>query len=126
MARKLTPEELKQAQGDFDVPVLKTLQSKKTPKSKEYVPPKPKKLASEIEKDLFDDAPAPAPAKKEPKKRGHKSPWKEGTELQRVNVFLPVETARIAKAAAVMRGVDLGVVLDELIRENIKIGYMLR
>lgn len=115
MARKLTPEELRQAQGDFDPP------KKARQKPKEYVPPVPprKKLASEIEKDLFEDA--SAPAKKEPKKRGHKSPWKEGTELQRVNVFLPVQTARKVKAAAVLRGVDLGVLLDELINQNVKI-----
>lgn len=111
MARKLTPEELKQAQGDFDPPIKKARQ-----KPKEYVPPVPrKKLASEIEKDLFEDAPAPR------KKRGHQSPWPEGTELQRVNVFLPVQTARRVKAAAVLRGVDLGVLLDELINQNVKI-----
>ena len=79
---------------------------------------------SESEPSLFDDIPPQAAPVK--RSRGHQSPWPEGTELQRINVFLPVETARIVKAAAVMRGQDLGVVLDELIRENIKIGYMLR
>lgn len=76
------------------------------------------------EPTLFDDIePQAAPVKRS---RGHQSPWPAGVELQRINVFLPVETARIVKAAAVMRGQDLGVVLDELIRDNIKIGYMLR
>lgn len=79
---------------------------------------------SEPEPTLFDDIPPQAPPVK--RSRGHQSPWPAGVELQRINVFLPVETARIVKAAAVMRGQDLGVVLDELIRDNIKIGYMLR
>ena len=118
MARKLTPEELKQAQGDFDPPVLPTLQNKKGKAAKEYTPPTPKKkkLPSEIEQELFaaDDKPVK-------RGRGHQSPWAKGTELQRVNVFLPVKTARLVKAAAVMRGVDLGVLLDELIREHISL-----
>ncbi len=79
---------------------------------------------NESEPSLFDDIPPQAAPVK--RSRGHQSPWPAGVELQRINVFLPVETARIVKAAAVMRGQDLGVVLDELIRENIKIGYMLR
>ena len=117
MARKLTPEELERNKTDFDPPVLPTLQNKKGKKAAtEYTPPKPKKLPSEIEKELF--AADEKPAKRG---RGHQSPWKEGTELQRVNVFLPVQTARLVKAAAVMRGVDLGVLLDELIRDHISL-----
>lgn len=72
---------------------------------------------SESEPSLFDDIPPQAAPIKRP--RGHQSPWAAGVELQRINVFLPVETARRVKAAAVLRGVDLGVLLDELIRKNI-------
>lgn len=107
MARKLTPEELERYKGDFDPPIG-------------YVPPTPKKkkLPSEIEKELFDAENKPAEKKRG---RGHQSPWGEGVELQRVNVFLPVQTARLVKAAAVMRGVDLGVLLDELIRSHVSL-----
>ena len=124
MARKLTPEELERNKTDFDPPVLPTLQNKKGKKAAtEYTPPSPtkKKLPSEIEKELFDAENKPAEKKRG---RGHQSPWGEGVELQRVNVFLPVQTARLVKAAAVIRGVDLGVLLDELIREHISLSSL--
>ena len=108
MARKLTKEELERCKTDFDPPG--------------YVPPRAKKkLPSEIEKELFAAEGKPAEKKRG---RGHQSPWGEGAELQRVNVFLPVKTARLVKAAAVMRGVDLGVLLDELIREHISLSSL--
>ena len=121
MARKLTPEEKARLKADFDPPPEPAAAKPKAKKNKasEYVPPKKLKLPSEIEKELsfeFSSVPArrPAPA---PKKRGHKSPWPEGTELQRVNVFLPVASARRLRAVAAMRGVDLGVVLNEFIEQ---------
>ena len=112
MARKLTKGELERYKTDFDPPVLPDK------KAKEYTPPTPKKikLPSEIEKELFAD--------EKPKRRGHQSPWGKGVELQRVNVFLPVQTARLVKAAAVIRGVDLGVLLDELIRQHISLSSL--
>ena len=93
MARKLTKEEQERYKTDFDPPSVPYRKSR---------------------------TPAAAPA---PKKRGHQSQWPEGTELQRVNVFLPVETARMVRAAAVAQGVDLGVFLDGIIREHAKIGF---
>ena len=151
MARKLTKEEQASAKADFDAPsdlaTLQNSQNKKNSQNKpaakapkaaprkggEYVPPVPPKIElPKVETELFpppprSQAPAPAaPAAPAPKKRGHKSPWPEGTELQRVNVFLPVETARMVRAAAVARGVDLGFLLDDIIREHIKIGFLIR
>ena len=139
MARKLTKEEQARAKADFDAPsnlaTLQNSQNKKNSQNKpaakapkaaprkggEYVPPVPPKIElPKVETELFPPPPrrpAPAPA---PKKRGHKSPWPEGTELQRINVFLPVASARRLRAAATMRGVDLGVLLNEFI-EKLKI-----
>ena len=124
MARKLTKEEQERYKTDFDPPLEPAAAKPKAKKAKasEYVPPAPPKIKlPKIEVELFPPpprrtAPAPAaPAAPAPKKRGHKSPWPDGTELQRVNVFLPVASARRLRAVAAMRGVDLGVVLDELI-----------
>ena len=127
MARKLTKEEQERYKTDFDPPRVPAAKPKaKKAKASEYVPPAPPKIKlPKIEVELFPPpprrpAPAPAPAVPAPKKRGHKSPWPEGTELQRVNVFLPVASARRLRAVAAMRGVDLGVLLNEFI-EKLKI-----
>lgn len=69
------------------------------------------------EPTLFDDIPPQAAPVK--RSRGHQSPWAAGVELQRINIMIPVESARRVKAAAVLRGVDLGVLIDELIKQNI-------
>ncbi len=146
MARKLTKEEQARAKADFDAPkdlaTLQNTQNKKNSQNKpaakapkaaprkggEYVPPVPPKIElPKVETELFPPPPRrPAPAPAAPKKRGHKSPWPEGTQLQRINVFLPVETARMVRAAAVAQGVDLGFFLDDIIREHVKIGFLLR
>ena len=69
------------------------------------------------EPTLFPDIPPQAAPVK--RSRGHQSQWPAGVELQRINIMIPVESARRVKAAAVLRGVDLGVLIDELIKQNI-------